>query len=252
MDIRQSAIDRTKGFEEFIAYLYLDTKGKVTLGYGHMVPSATDMDDITMSDGGAAATSAAKRGAWTTIKGKNAGSLPSSYEQYTTVRITKSDAESLLKDDLNQAATDLSSRFADLDSYPDAAQDALLDMMFNIGKTKFTQAKWKNLFASVNAKNWKTAADESHRTDLPDDRNDAIKQLFLDAASSKAYVELVQAMPFMDDLIQRRIASVIDLASASGKAGKLFPNGITIIHISASVGGATIDLHVSGPPTAAS
>lgn len=250
MEIRQSAIDRTKGFEKFIAYLYLDINRKVTLGYGHMVPSTSDMDDITMSDGGAVATSAAKRAAWTTIKDKTAGSPASSYEQYTTVRIAKTDAELFLTDDLTQASTDLASRFPKLDSYPEAAQDALLDMMFNIGKTKFTQAKWKNLFAAVSAKNWTTAADESHRTDVPDNRNDAIRQLFLDAASSKAHVELMRAMPLIDDLLQRRVSSVIELATASSGAGKLFPNGITNIHISVSVGGASIDLQVSGPPTA--
>jgi hypothetical protein len=56
MDIRQTAVDRTAGFESFVGYMYLDTTGNVTIGYGRMLPSAGSATSIALKLNGAPAT----------------------------------------------------------------------------------------------------------------------------------------------------------------------------------------------------
>jgi GH24 family phage-related lysozyme (muramidase) len=51
--------------------------------------------------------------------------------------------------------------------------------MYNIGPTKFTREKWKNFFTAIDQRDWKKAAQESHRNSGDKSRNDwAYKTLF--------------------------------------------------------------------------
>ena len=45
-------------------------------------------------------------------------------------------------------------------------------MMYNMGSTKFTKEKWKNFFTAIDRRDWKKAAQESHRKDISKIRND--------------------------------------------------------------------------------
>jgi GH24 family phage-related lysozyme (muramidase) len=186
MDIRQSAIDRTAGFESYVGYFYLDTTGNVTVGYGHMVPDADTATSIALKLNGADASDQAKKDEWNTIHSKDSGHVASYYQQFTTLTLDQSDGKTLLGSDLANAASDLAKRFPSLDTYPDAAQDALLDMIFNIGMTNFSSAKWPSLFAAVNSQDWRTAAAQCNRPDVGDDRNNAIRDLFLSVAAPVA------------------------------------------------------------------
>lgn len=162
MDIRQTAVDRTAGLEKFVGYLYLDTAGKVTVGYGRMLPDSDSATSIALKSKGAEATEKAKQDEWTKMSTQDVGHPASYYKKFTTLTLDENDAKSMLRDDLTTAASSLATRFPSLDEYPNAAQDALLDMMFNIGITKFTKAKWPTLFAAVEKKDWKAAAGASH------------------------------------------------------------------------------------------
>lgn len=197
MAVPAGVVERTKKHEGLILWPYLDAAENpcVTIGCGHMVKDVASFDalplvgsDLTPVD------SAAKKAAWTVIQGmvdeqrkrdKDHKFTAAHYESATTVRLKSDDAATLLGNDLEVSVTALKTAFPSYDSFPDPAMAALIDLMFNIGATKFVKAKWPAMFAAVWAvpPNWKVAAAESSRkSPISDDRNKEIKELFEEAA----------------------------------------------------------------------
>lgn len=244
MEIRQSAVDRTAGFEDFVEHFYLDPKVKVTVGYGHMLADADAAASAAMKLNGNDATEKDKRDEWALIKSKDPGHPASYYKQFTKLKLGTTDANVLLREDLEGSASDLATRFPSLDDYPEAAQDALLDMMFNIGLTKFTKSKWPKLFPAVEKKDWKTAAAESNRPDVPDERNEAIRDLFLSAAT---LFDLRAGVGAMAQSFTQQLVGILSLIERAGDLPKFYPNGITKIRFGMKVAGAEIDFEMTGP-----
>jgi GH24 family phage-related lysozyme (muramidase) len=185
MAIPQELIDMEKDFEGNIEHMYLDTGGNVTVGVGHLLASAGDAASLPFvhKSDGAAATDQEKQDEWTTMHGEDAGQVASYYDQFATLRLNQDDIDATLTDDLNAVEDSLRNTFANYDSFPQKAQEGLIDMAFNLGIGKLTSA-FPNFVAAVQQQDWTTAADECHRTGISDDRNDAVKQLFLDAANA--------------------------------------------------------------------
>jgi GH24 family phage-related lysozyme (muramidase) len=248
MDLRTTAVSRTKGFEAFCEHFYLDTTSNVTVGYGRMLPNTAATAGLSLSKADGTAASAKEKSAeWTAIKAQPAGKPASWYKKHCTLTIGEPDAATLIEADLKTAIGYLAGKFADLDSYPEDAQDALLDMIFNIGTGNFTAAKWPGLFAAVNAEDWKKAADQSNRPQVSAARNAAIKQLFLDAAAP-ALLGAVEVEPgALQRALQDNLAGLLDLLASTKSDARLFPHGITSITLSASGGGVELSLAVRGP-----
>lgn len=245
MDVRDSAVARTASFEAFIEYFYLDTVGKVTIGYGRMVPNANAAAGLPLKKNGSDAEEDAKRDEWTLIKSKPKGRPASYYKQFTKLTLLESDAKAMLRDDLEGSAADLKTRFPDLDSYPNDAQDALLDMMFNLGLTKFSEANWPKLFSAVEAKDWTTAAAESNRPDVQDERNQAIHDLFVSAAGSS--LKLYHAARIANESFKDQINALSNFISTGQAVEKFFPYGITTIKLDVKAGGVEVNFEISGP-----
>lgn len=247
MEIRDTAIARIEGFEGVIGHFYLDTKGKVTIGVGLMVPNADAAVPLVLTFDGRAATEAQKRACWTTISQAEAGQAASRYATLAKCRLSAAEARSLLKTRLAQDVVDLKRKFPDLDTYPWAAQDALLDMMYNLGPTQFTRANWPSFFRAVTDKDWRKAGTESNRPDVQSARNAAIKALFEEAAD----IHRAQAMfgqglvAELDRVMTGRLAELRDLVKTDDK--RLFPGGITHIALTVEVDGTTMALEISGP-----
>ncbi|MCP3367759.1 glycoside hydrolase family protein [Bradyrhizobium cajani] len=245
MDVRESAVTRTAGFEAFVEHFYLDTVGKVTIGYGRMVPNADAAVDLPLKKNGSDADDDAKRDEWALIKSKPAGKPASYYRQFTKLTLQESDAKAMLRENLEGSAADLKTRFPELDDYPNDAQDALLDMMFNLGLTKFSRAKWPKLFAAVEAKDWTTAAAESNRPDVQEERNEAIHDLFASAAG--ASLKLYLAARIVNESFKDQIGELSSFISGGQGIEKFFPYGITKIKLDVKAGGVEIDFEISGP-----
>jgi GH24 family phage-related lysozyme (muramidase) len=249
MDIRQTAIDRTKRFEGFVPHFYLDTTGNVTIGYGAMIPTSSAAVGLALTLNGAAATDKQKKDDWTAIKAMEAGHTPDYYKKAAKLRLAETDAATVLKDKLKGAAADLLTRFADLDKYPESVQDALLDMMFNLGLTKFSKTNWPKLFTAVTAKKWKDAAAECNRPDVPANRNTEIKDLFLAAVEPKSAWISSEDIAAIDSSLSNHMSQILKLASAARDTPVLFPHGITKIHLEIKAGELELALELSGPDT---
>jgi GH24 family phage-related lysozyme (muramidase) len=189
-DIPQSVLDRTKSpdFENNIPWMYLDTEGKVTVGAGHMLADADAAAALGfVDDNQTPASDDAKRQAWTTVHGMTAGMPADDYQSATTIRLPQNAIDAVLLSDMEAAEGHLMNAFSGYGNFPEPAKEGLLDMMFNLGPTKFTAANWPNFFAAVNATtpDWNKAANECHREGISENRNDVIKGLFQQAAGGK-------------------------------------------------------------------
>lgn len=94
--------------------------------------------------------------------------------------LTDSEIGSLAAKHINRDRASLQGLYAGFDSFPQSAKVALHDMAYNMGI-----AKLRNSFPSfndaVNRRDWATAAAESHRKGISDDRNNATRNQLLHA-----------------------------------------------------------------------
>lgn len=199
MAIPAGVIERTQRHEEGVLWPYLDAaeEPKVTIGFGHMVPNLDAFQALPLvgPDSATVADETAKKVAWDAIQFMVAEQrertdpkkkfAAAHYESATSVRMPLAEATKLLSADLDKAVRALQSQFPAYDTYPDPAKAALIDLMYNIGATKFVKQKWPSLFAAVLAvpPHWKVAAAESNRKPpISAERNREIKELFEEAA----------------------------------------------------------------------
>jgi len=177
-------VERTKRFEGSISYMYLDTKGNVTVGVGHLLPSADSAAQLpfVFKGSGISIPEEARKSEWTTISALGFPHAASWYDSYTTMELTSSDIDQLLSDDLERFQSELTNEFGDdYSSFPDSAKAGLLDMVFNLGLPKL-KSSFPKFVAAVRTKTWKVCAAECHRTGIPESRNTEVEQLFSAAA----------------------------------------------------------------------
>jgi len=181
----QEAIDKSlKVFEGNTEFLYLDSEGKVTVGVGFMLPDESsalaypflDFDDNPASD-------EQKRAEWRTVHALATGHLAGWYEDSTNLYLSDDFIESHLQSLVAESFNELTRIYPDFGKYPSAARVALQDMIYNLGMTKLNE-NFPNLKAAVNRQDWVTAAAESHRKGPNEDRNNAVRDLFLKAAGA--------------------------------------------------------------------
>lgn len=75
------------------------------------------------------------------------------------VGITQEEAVYLLKNDLKNASLDCEMVFSNFDCYEKARQYALINMMFNLGLSRFLG--FKKMICAIKEDNWDKAADEA-------------------------------------------------------------------------------------------
>lgn len=104
--------------------------------------------------------------------------LAEAYESLTKVRILPLDYEKILLNNMRKFEKDLKKKFSGFSCFPAPAKIVLMDMIYNIGATRFNAEKWKKLFAAVAARDWATAAQESNRRGVSDERNEEARSYF--------------------------------------------------------------------------
>lgn len=184
MSITPDEISRIKRFEGIINHFYLDIKGNVTIGYGHLVANINSsvLLDLIRKKDGLPATIVEKQTEWTTIKSKPFGKqfTADSYDQFCNLSLNQPDIDKLLANDLATTEHQLSANFTDYQHFPQSAKAGLIDMAFNLGIGTL-MGKFSNFVASVKKQDWATAAIECNRTGIDPNRNIEVRQLFLQA-----------------------------------------------------------------------
>ena len=171
------------GGEGTLPHMYLDTVGLVTVGVGHMIPnaeSAQTLSFVVRADG-SPATSDQIAADYASVSRQQKGLLAARYRQFTTLDMTDAAIQDLLSADIASVEAGVRSRFAGYDGYPEPAQDALLDMAFNLGVAGLA-SHFPRLKAAAEAGDWTTCAAQCHRNGISEERNDKTKALFESAA----------------------------------------------------------------------
>jgi len=191
--------NKLEEYEDRIDHLYLDINGFVTVGIGHLVTSKNAMSGVTMYKVQndvmtSPATLQEKMTEFDNIKKLPFGQKYSAdyYQQHTALVMKDSDIDFLKNKHIDSFYQELKTVYDKDKDYPDNfdnfapnLQLALFDMAFNLGTPKL-----KNNFPKFNtalkASDFATAAKESHRKDIAEERNDYVKKLLLNLVKEKA------------------------------------------------------------------
>ncbi len=167
---------------------YLDTTGNVTVGIGHRVPNAQAMTKLPLVNPlGHDVSDEVKRQAFDAVYGlrekqeyhnKIAKKFPSPYK----VRLPDSEAVRIAKEYINNEWPLVQHKFNGFDTYHPKAQMAVMDIQYNIGNKNFSQEKWLKFYDAMARRDYESAAVESHRKDVGQNRNEEVRKLLLEAA----------------------------------------------------------------------
>ena len=169
-------------WEGRFAYMYLDTRGFVTVGVGKMLPdvaAAQALGFVRRSDG-QPATAAEIRADFERVKQQPMGRLAKTYKASTLLDLPDAAVDALLQTTVHGFETSLRANFAGYDNYPAPAKRALLDMVYNLGPSKLMA--FANLKKAVEAKKWAVAAQECERRGPSPERNNWTREMFMKAA----------------------------------------------------------------------
>lgn len=179
-------------FEGSIPWMYLDTKGKVTVGIGHMIPDADAATRLPFtvspeppSGGAETADEIAVRSAFAVVATAPGGMLARRYERLTAPRLSTTAMRAVHEADTSAFLTRIRARFGAFDSYPLPARLAILDMAYNLGLSGLWD-KFPRWRAACLDRNWRVCAEECRRRDIQGARNLWTRQQFLEAAGSGA------------------------------------------------------------------
>lgn len=88
----------------------------------------------------------------------------------------------LFREHIDNDLSELRRNFPEFDNLPPSAQEALLDMQYNLGGEKFSPTKWPKLYDAVKRRNWEEAAEQVHRVGPSEARNAKTRNKMLKAA----------------------------------------------------------------------
>lgn len=168
-------------YEGLIEHMYLDTKGYVTVGVGHLLSTLTEAQalNFTKKKDSKKATKEEIKTDYDTVKKQTKGQFASSYKKHTKLKLTKIEADKLTNKHIESFEKELKKVFGSeaFEGYPSDVRLALFDMIFNLGMTNLRK-KFPTFVKHVKAKKWSDAATESKRTDVSSERNKYVKDLF--------------------------------------------------------------------------
>jgi GH24 family phage-related lysozyme (muramidase) len=177
-----SVIARLKEFEGCLTYMYRCTGGEVTIGAGHALFAAADAGKLSWTIGGAPATPEHAESDFARVAAAPVGRLADGYENLTQCGMSANDIENLLLADVALFEAKLAAALPGWASYPEPAQEALVDMGYNLGVAGLL--KFHQLLAAVDAGQWTKAAAQCHRMGIGDARNRETANLFVKAAGA--------------------------------------------------------------------
>lgn len=177
-------------FEGDIAWLYLDTVNKVTVGIGHMIPNAAEMAQIPMMKNGVPASDGEKQAAYATVakatdrssRGANA------FDELTTLRISEDQSADLFRSKFDSLFGEAVRLFQNVgggfEAWPKTVQLATFDMAYNLGPYGLYRGYPTFRGEGLAKHDWAVCAKECYRNGPGQARNDWTKQQFLDAAAA--------------------------------------------------------------------
>jgi len=176
------AADLTR-WEGTTRHMYVDTRGHVTTGIGHLLRDANAAVALPWlhRTTGAPASPAEIRAAFAHVAAQPAGQHARRYERASDLvlppNVARDMAAARLQHEFLPGIRRLCPGF---DGYPQPAQSALVDMAYNLGVGGL--ARFSKMLNACEGGDFAAASAECHRRTCRDDRNDATRELFLAAS----------------------------------------------------------------------
>lgn len=182
MSYLDESVTSITGFEGAIPWMYLDSRGLVTAGVGHMIPDAKSAQALSFQDSsGQAASADAILADYNRVLGMTSNRASDFYKVSASLLLSEKAIAALLLANLQACDQSLRSHFVHYDTFPAPAKLALLDMVFNLGAAKLF-GTYPHFCAAVSAGDWNTAAAQCHREGPGQARNHWTAQQFQLAA----------------------------------------------------------------------
>ena len=180
---KQTLREKLNEYEGKVNHMYLDSKGYVTVGVGHLLESVAAAQALKfVQQEGSAASAAQIATDFESVKAQAPNRVASYYKKYTQLTLAQADIESLTDEHIESFYTELKQLYPEFDSYPVVAQLALFDMIFNLGMTTLKRG-FPSFNRAVLARDWQKAAAESHRkAPISEARNQYVHDLLVQAA----------------------------------------------------------------------
>ena len=192
-DFRAAFVEHAKAAEDFVPHMYQDVERNVTVGYGHLIGEQGEalrlQSRFSLKPGaepGLNLEDAVKTDFATVRDSLVPNPAPSDFADNTLVEMSDADAAMLLDEDVAVALDDAKSVFPAFNTYPHGAKLGILDILFNVGRSRFEE-QFKRFPVAVRRRDWRTAARESHRVteQVGEARNDIVRNWFLDALAEE-------------------------------------------------------------------
>ncbi|MFL0809743.1 MAG: hypothetical protein K6L76_04955 [Agarilytica sp.] len=175
-------------YEGKIEHMYLDTKGYVTVGVGHLLKdvAAAQKLNLIQQKGGKKATAADIKADYDAVKKQPMGLFAALYKQHTKLKLSAADIDALTDKHIDSFEKELNIIYgvSEFTAFPSEVRLALFDMIFNLGMPKLRNG-FPTMNKHIKAKDWAAAAGESSRKGIAKARNQYVEDLFLKAAKAK-------------------------------------------------------------------
>jgi len=173
-------------FEGTVPWMYLDTKGFVTVGVGEMLANAPKAQTLAFVDrAGQPSTQDAILAEFNRVSQLFPAKTAGFYRSTTSPVLPHTAIDTRLMNHLNFFDRQLAGRFPVYADFPDSAKLGLLDMIYNLGAAKLF-GTFSHFMSCVDNQDWLGAAANCHRVGPSQARNDWTKQQFIRAAATPA------------------------------------------------------------------
>jgi len=169
--------------EGCIDHMYLDTRGFVTVGVGKLLSFETDVVDLAFihADSRIAANQQEIAEEYHFLKQQKSGLSAGGYKQFTQLILPQHVIDEILEQQIKWFQNRIIKEISDYSEFPDEAQEALLDMAFNLGINGLFK-KFPTMIGAAKRRDWEVCAKECHRLRISEDRNKVTEMLFLQAS----------------------------------------------------------------------
>jgi GH24 family phage-related lysozyme (muramidase) len=179
---------KLKVFEGYAEHMYLDSVGEVMIGVGLMLPSAQAAKSASLGfydrkSRESAAGEAIEKDFERVRKAPKGMFPPENYKRYTELAASAARLKTALDRRIRTAKSDAVAFYPQYRQLPSSVRYALLDMAFNLGRTRLSQ--YRKLKVALQNSEWALAAEQSHRVGIQAVRNRAIADWIRKGARSR-------------------------------------------------------------------